>query len=448
MNDATHSLRHDPVDPNGPLPRRERVFRLGPHVIAGVLASVLLVFGCGSWAAFARLEGAVIGAGSLKVDENLKEVQHRDGGIVDKIAVKQGDHVEKGQVLFRLDDIQIHAERSIVRAQLAESLGRRARLLAERDNLPSISYPEEVAAYSADAETITLGETHLFLGNKLARDSQKQQLAFSIEQTGEELKGLEARRASKSDEIRIVEMERTKLNDLMTKGLISSARVHQINVDWIRLRGEAGEIEATIARSRVRISEAKLQILTVDQNARTDAQRELRLVEAKISELNDRRIAIEDRLARVDIRAPISGRVNELTVYTVGGVITPAAKLMSIVPDKADLRVEVKLNPADIDQVKAGQRTRLRFSAFNRNTTPEVDGVMVHVSPSVTRDQATGAMHYIGEIQFSADVAKLGAKKLLPGMPVEVFIATDERTPLSYLLKPFTDQFERTFRER
>jgi HlyD family secretion protein len=293
-----------------------------------------------------------------------------------------------------------------------------------------------------------LGETRLFEGNKLARDSQKQQLAFSIEQTGEELKGLEARRASKIDEIKIVEKERAKLNDLLTKGLISSARVHQINVDWIRLRGEAGEIEATIARSKVRISEAKLQILTVDQNARTDAQRELRLVEAKISELNDRRIAIEDRLSRVDIRAPISGRVNELTVYTLGGVITPAAKLMSIVPDKADLRVEVKLNPADIDQVKVGQRTRLRFSAFNRNTTPEVDGVMVHVSPSVSRDQATGAMHYLGEIQFTADIVKLGEKKLLPGMPVEVFIATDERTPLSYLVKPFTDQFERTFKER
>ncbi|MDO9442520.1 MAG: HlyD family efflux transporter periplasmic adaptor subunit, partial [Beijerinckiaceae bacterium] len=163
---------------------------------------------------------------------------------------------------------------------------------------------------------------------------------------------------------------------------------------------------------------------------------------------NDRRIAIEDRLARVDIRAPITGRVNELSVYTLGGVITPAAKLLSIVPDQADLRVEVKLNPADIDQVKIGQRTRLRFSAFNRNTTPELDGVMVHVSPSATRDQTTGAMHYIGEIQFSADVTKLGERKLLPGMPVEVFIATDERTPLSYLLKPFTDQFERTFRER
>ncbi|MDO9439504.1 MAG: HlyD family type I secretion periplasmic adaptor subunit [Beijerinckiaceae bacterium] len=429
-------------------PPRERSFRIGRHVTAGIVMTVFLIGVCGSWAALARLEGAVIGQGALKVNENLKEVQHRDGGIVDQISVRQGDHVEKGQILLRFDDVQIRAELSITNTQLGELLARRVRLVAERDNVANLVFPDELSGLLPEVATTILGESLLFNGNKLHRESQKQQLAFSIEQTGEELRGLEARRSAKADEIGIVEAERQKLSSLLKQGLISSARVHAINVEWIRLRGEAGEIDAAIARAKVRISEARLQIITVDQTARTDAQRELRQVDARVSELSDRKVAIEDRLSRVDVRAPISGWVNELTVFTVGGVVTPAARMMTIVPDKADLRVEVKLAPADIDQVRTGQRARLRFTAFNRNTTPEVSGDVVHISPSVTRDAATGQMHYVGEVQFTADAAKLGDRKLLPGMPVEVFIATEERTPLSYFVKPFTDQFERTFRER
>ena len=442
------SAFHDNIDPGRPLPRRERAFPLGPHVIFGTVLAVLLVVGCGSWAALARLEGAVIGQGTLKVDDNLKEVQHRDGGIVNMIAVRHGDMVEQGQVVVRLDDVQIRAELSIIKSQLGELIGRRARLLAERDNMDTVEFPPSLSAYAPDPDLVMMGEKRLFDGNKLNRDSQKQQLQFSIEQIGEELKGLEWRSSAKDDEIKAVDAERIKLTELFSKGLLAGQRVHAINIDWIRLRGERGEIEAAIARSKVRISEAKLQILAIDQNSRTEAQRELRQVEAKLAELNDRRVAAEDRLARVDIRAPISGRVNEMTVYTVGGVITPAAKIMTIVPERADLRVEVKLSPVDIDQVRYGQTARLRFSSFNRNTTPELQGTVVHVSPSVTRDPATGLMHYIGEIAFGDDISKLGERKLLPGMPVEVFISTDERTPLSYLAKPFQDQIQRAFRER
>ncbi|MGB3503789.1 MAG: HlyD family type I secretion periplasmic adaptor subunit [Xanthobacteraceae bacterium] len=423
-------------------------FSLRGHVLLGIATAVLLVVGCGSWAAYARLEGAILGQGVLKVIDNLKEVQHRDGGIVQHIHARHGDHVEKDQVVVRLDDVQIRAELSIVLSQLGELLGRQARLIAERDNLNAVDFPTQLWTVAADPELVVSGERRLFEGNLLARDSQKKQLLFSIDQTGEELNGLSWRKKSKTEEISAVEAEKFKLDGLFSKGLVHGQRVHAINVDWIRLRGELGEVDATIARANVRISDARLQILAIDQNARTEAQRELRQVEAKLAELNDRRIAAEDRLTRVDIRAPIAGTVNETTVYTIGGVITPAAKIMTIVPDRATLRVEVRFNPVDIDQIRIGQKARLRFSSFNRNTTPELSGLLVHVSPSVTRDSATGALHYVGEIEFTDDIVKLGDRKPLPGMPAEVFVTTDERTPLSYITKPFSDQIQRAFRER
>jgi HlyD family type I secretion membrane fusion protein len=442
----SHSRQRVAAAPNGS--KKEASFPLYRHVATGLAAGVLLVVGCGGWAAWAKLDGAVVGQGAVKVNDNLKEVQHRDGGIVQKIAARHGDRVEEGQIVIRLDDVQIKAERSIILSQLGELLGRQARLVAERDNLTAVEFPDRFARLAIDPKLVVEGERRLFAGNKLARDSQKQQLQFGIDQTGEELKGLEWRKRAKTDEIKAVETEKLKLAYLYSKGLVQGQRVHAINVDWIRLNGELGEIDAAIARANVRISDSRLQILAIDQNARTEAQRELRQVEAKLAELEDRRIAAEDRLSRVDIRAPIAGTINETSVYTVGGVITPAAKIMTIVPDRADLRVEVRINPVDIDQVRTGQETRLRFSSFNRNTTPELSGVLVHLSPSVTRDPTNGAQHYIGEIEFSEDVAKLGDRKPVPGMPVEVFIRTDERTPLSYMVKPFADQMQRAFRER
>lgn len=423
-------------------------FGLRGHVVVGSALALLLVLGCGGWAASAALNGAVVTQGAVKIDQNLKEVQHRDGGIVQSIAVRQGDRVEEDQVLFRLDDVQTRTELSIIRSQLAENLGRKARLVAERDNLPGVSYPPEIAALSDDADHIREGETRLFTGNKANRDSRKEQLEISIVQSGEEIRGLEARQVAKIEEVRLVELERGKYLNLFEKGFIDGVKVFNINREWARLLGERGEIDATLARAKLRISDARLQIIAIDETARTEAQRELRQVEAKLSELSDRRIANEDRLARMDIRAPIAGTINELMIFTVGGVITPAARLATIVPQSARLMVEVRIAPNDIDQVHVGQTARMRFSAFNRNTTPEVSGKLAHISPATTKDPVNGQSFYVGEVQIEDAEIALGVRRLLPGMPVEVFIATEDRTALSYLLKPLMDHAERVFRER
>ncbi|WLB52039.1 HlyD family type I secretion periplasmic adaptor subunit [Bradyrhizobium japonicum] len=431
---------------------RERPLRLWPRIVAGILLSALLVAGCGGWAAWAMLEGAVVAAGTVKVDQNLKEVQHRDGGIVKTLSVRQGDQVREGQVLATLDDVQIKAEHLIVRAQLVEALGRRARLVAERDNRTSVEFPGDMhALFPSTAGSVIHGEARLFAGNKTARDSQKEQLELSIAQTGEEIRGMAARLAAKEEEGRLVGAEREKLQSLFERKIVEYQRVYTSQRDYARIMGEQGEIQASIARAKVRTSEIRVQIIAVDQNASTEAQKDLRTVEARIAELQERKLAVEDRLSRTEIRSPASGYINELFAYTVGGVITPAAKIATVVPENADLKFEIRISPADIDQVRVGQPARIRLSAFNRATTPELKGKVAMVSPASARDPSNGQEHYIAHVRLlpaEVDLIQHKGLKLVPGMPAEVFVSTQERTAASYLAKPVTDQMTRAFRER
>ena len=423
-------------------------FRIGGRVYAGAVLALVLVVGVGGWAVLAQLSGAIVATGSVKVDRNLKAIQHRDGGIISEIAVREGDFVRQGQVLLRLDDVQTRAELSIVAAQLIELTARKARLVAERDGQPELHFPDGFAASAPEAAAVAASEINLFRGDRTHRQSQKEQLELRIAQTDREIGGLDAQRVAKVDEIRLVQSENTKLKNLFSKGLIENIRVYTADREAARLDGSRGEVEAGIARARATISEIRLQIIAIDQTARTEAQRELTSVEAKLSELKDRRVAIEDRLARTDIRAPLAGYVNELSVHTIGGVITPAERLITLVPDNATLRIEAKLTPNDIDQVEVGQPARLVFAAFNRNTTPELPGKVVYVSPATTRDTVTGDVYYLADVEITAAARDtLGGRKLIPGMPVEVYIATEQRAAISYLTKPFMDQVKKAFRE-
>jgi HlyD family secretion protein len=424
-------------------------FRIGPRVFAGTTLGFLLVAGAGGWAATMQLSGAVIAQGQIAVDQQIKAIQHRDGGIVSEIAVREGDLVEEGQVLLRLDDAQTRAELSIVKAQLLELSVRRARLLAERDLLAHIEFPGELDIRQAETRLLVTGEQRLFQGNRLNRESRKQQLELGTVQVGKEIVGLEAQRSSKSDEIALVEEQRAKLEKLTRQQLIERAPLYAANRDFARLQGEQGEIDAAIARARSKVNEIRLQIIAIDETARTEAQRELTAVETKLSELQDRQMAISDRLSRTAIRAPLAGTVNELNIHTIGGVITPAEVLVTLVPANARLKVEVMLQPTAIDQVEPGSAARLRLTALNQRTTPELSGLVSHVSPATTRDAASGQLFYKGDVEIGeGELAKIGKSRLIPGMPVEVYVTTSERTALSYLVKPVVDQFSKAFRER
>lgn len=427
----------------------DQTFPIGSRVFAGTLFGLLLFAGAGGWAATAQLTGAIIAPGQVKVDRNMKSVQHRDGGIISEIAVKEGDFVTKGQVMLRLDDAETRAELSIVRTQLIELTARQVRLMAERDNLDAIILSPELSSRLEEHHHIFFGENRLFEGNRQNRKSQKEQLELGIDQLGQEVTGLEAQRDSKTDEIALVKIEHDKIKGLTDKRLIETSRKYVIDREMAKLVGEKGEVEASIARAKAKMSEIQIQIIAIDETARTEAQRELSSIEPKLSELRERRIAIEDRLARTDIRAPLSGTVNELAVHTIGGVITPAEKLVTLVPADAALKIEAKLAPTDIDQVFVGQPAKLRFSAFNQRTTPELFGSIAYVSAATSTDPATGQVYYLADVIVPADeLEKLGDGKLLPGMPVEVFVSTEERTALSFLAKPLADQFSRAFKEQ
>ncbi len=433
--------------PGAPKPRAA-YDRLGGRIFLGAVLVIFLLGGVGAWAFTANLTGAVIAMGTVKVDQNLKQVQHRDGGIVETITVREGDQVEAGQVLFHLDDAQSRAELSILSAQLDEAEARRARLVADRDGAVEIRVPQRLKTSHHKHAELVSAEVRLHAGNIANRANQREQLDYGIAQVNEEIAALTAQRAALTDETVLVEKSLARIVGLFEKGLVEALRVEDAERELVQFRGKVGEIDANIARSRSRISEIGMRILAVDEVARTEAQRELAVVEARILELSDRIAAVQDRLSRTEIRSPISGRVNELSVFTEGGVITPAEVLATIVPSSAELRIEVQLPTTAIDQVYLGQPARVRFSSFNHRTTPEVVGTISHISPATTVSPATGEAFYIGHVFLTADeLARLDGLALMPGMPAEIYLSTQEQTAAAYFARPLLDQFQRAFRE-
>lgn len=424
-------------------------FRLWPRVLVGVVLGVALIGGIGGWAVTVPLSGAVISQGIVVVDDSVQNIQHRDGGIISEIAVRAGDHVEQGQLLFRLQDTQTQAELAIVQSQMLELIARRVRLQAERDGLARLAFPPGYDGSNPVAQQIAQGEERLFTGQRTTRESQKQQLELGIEQVTKEVEGLEGQHGSKLEEIALIETEYDRTNQMVTRKLAETSRLYAIERERSRAKGELAELVSSMARARTRISEIHLQIIAVDDSARTDAQRELGNVETKLAELTEREVALEDRLSRTKVLAPASGIINELNIHTIGGVAAPGETLLTLVPKGSALSVEVRLSPNSIEQVHMGQDVRLRFPAFNKRTTPELNAQITNISPATARDPATGERYFQGKVDIPAQqLDRLGESRLLPGMPVEVLVTTGDRTFASYVLKPMIDQLTHAFRER
>jgi len=292
-------------------------------------------------------------------------------------------------------------------------------------------------------------ERKLFSLRKTARSGQKAQLRERIAQLGEEITGLAAQQNSKAKEIALVERELAGVRDLWNKNLVQLNRLTALEREAARLDGERGQLIAAAAQAKGKIAETALQILQIDQDLASEVAKELREVDGKIGEFVERKVTAEDQLKRIDIRAPQDGSVFQLAVHTVGGVITAGDPIMLIVPEADNLSVEVKVNPQDIDQLQLNQKAILRFSAFNARTTPEIEGIVTRISADISTDQRTGQSYYTIRIAMPAEqIERLGNVKLLPGMPVEAFVQTGERTMLSYLMKPLHDQVMRAFREK
>ena len=417
------------------------------------LICMLIAVGAGSaWSGLIPLDAAVVTSGSVVVESNIKKVQHPTGGIVGEILVKEGQYVENGQVVVRLDETVTRANLGIIINELMATHARIARLIAERDQEALVSYPPELIARASvlpDVDQILTGELRLFVSRRETRDGQRAQLFERAGQLEQEIGGLAEQLKASQTLFSISSNDLDDLAGLKAKGLVQRTRIAQLEREIAQTRGQVGDLTARIASARGKVAEIKLQINQLDKDHQSEVNKDLREATTKLGELLERRVAAEDQLKRVEIKAPMSGTVHQLAVHTVGGVIPQTEPLMMIVPDSDRLVIEVRVAPNDRDQVRVGQPARMRFSAFNQRVTPEVWGTLLRVAGDLTKEPQTNTAYYTAAIAIDEDQLKqLKGLKIVPGMPVDAFIRTGSRTFASYITKPITDQMERAFRER
>jgi HlyD family secretion protein len=413
--------------------------------------SIVVVIGLfGGWAALSDLNGAVIANATIVVESFSKRIQHREGGIVSRILVKDGDRVTEGQALVVLDPTDAKAELGIIESSLDELTVKKVRLEAQRDGANELKLPAEISIKSSDGKLAAMisGQQKLLQSTAESLKGKRQQLRQQVGQLQEQIGGIEAQMVAKKSQSRLIAIELSGLRKLEAKGLVPKSRILGDEREQARLAGEDGELRASKASSLNRISEVELRVLQLSEDVRTEALTELRDTEAKISELQQRNIALSSRLARTTINAPITGTIYQLAIHTEGGVVGAGETLMSIVPEGDDLVLQAQISPNDRDIIQIGQEARIRFPTFNARVTPEISATVQQVAADTTKIDANTPPFYAVRLVISAsEIAKLGDNRLQPGMNAEVFIQTGAHSPMSYLLKPLVDQFARAMRE-
>jgi HlyD family secretion protein len=421
-------------------------------MIVGVLGLLLLVGGFGTWAVMTQIAGAVIAGGQIEVDQNRQVVQHPDGGVVEAIRVEEGDQVAAGEVLLRLDPNELRSELSIVESQLFELVARRGRLEAERDESDKIRFDPllvETAKERADVRDLMAGQQRLFEARAASVAQSVQQLEKQKDQISDQINGITAQLDSTDEQMGLLQQELADQQSLLDRGLAQASRVIALQRDAARMRGTMGELQASHAQARNRITELDVEILNLQSQRREEAITQLRDIQSRELELRERRRALLERMDRLDITAPVAGVVYDLRVFARRSVIRPADPVLYIIPQDRPLVINARVKPIDIDKLTIGQEVTLRFSALDQRQTPELTGTVKLISADAFEDEATRQSYYRAEIVLSeGEQARLPADTtLLPGMPVEAFIRTEDRTPIAYLVKPLTDYFTKAFRE-
>jgi HlyD family secretion protein len=422
----------------------------GP-VALGLTAILLLGLGFGLWATQARLSGAIVVAGQMRVDQDRQVVQHPDGGVVAAILVREGQTVTAGQLLLRLESTALRSDVKIVEGQLSELQARAARLVAERDAAAELSFPADLLAWAEASPEVTAqldGQRRLFAARRATLADQRSLLAQRIDQIHAQSNGIAAQIAALAIQLDLIEQELAARQSLLDKGLAETGAVLALRREQARLQGQIGALSADAARTQGQITETRIELSGLDTRRYEEATVELRQTDPAILELTERRRALFDRIDRLDIRAPVAGIVLGLQLTTPRAVLRPADPLLYIIPQDRPLVVAARIAPIHIDAVAVGQPAELVFPAFSTRDTPHLEGRVTQVSADTLHDPETGAPYFVATLELEADeAARLGDRTLLPGMPVEVFLKTGEQTPLAYLVKPFTDYFAHAFRE-
>ena len=417
----------------------------------GIVTVALLIAFFGGWGMMTTISGAIVAPGLVQVEQNRQVVQHPDGGVVAEIAVQEAQTVTSGDLLIRLDGAQIKAELTIVEGQLFDAMARKARLQAERDDLTDLIFPAELtdlAVTRPDVAEQIEGQKRLFVARLETQNAQIDQLGQRLDQIASQSEGIAAQMAAINDQIALLTPEIADQQTLLDKGLTQSARIMDLKREVARLDGNRGEMQSNLAQAEGKATETKLQILQIKSARREEANAQLRDMGDKSLELAERRRALTEQVNRLEIRAPVSGIVLGLAVTTPQSVIRPADPILYIIPQDRPLIIIAQIPPIHVDEVRVGQVVRVSFAAFSARTTPELIGTLTTISADAMTDQASRQSFYRAEITLDAgEMAKLQGNKLVPGMPVQAFISTGDRTPMAYLLKPFTDYFHMAMRE-
>jgi HlyD family secretion protein len=420
-------------------------------IIIGLTTVALLVGGFGGWSLLTDIDGAIVAPGQLEVEKNKQIVQHPDGGVVAEIAVKEAQAVKAGDLLIRLDGSLLQSELAIVEGQLFEMMARKSRLEAERDDKDAPVFSGELAELAktrADVAEQIEGQSKLFVARKETLARQTEQMGKRSGQIGSQITGIDAQISSLKTQQDLIQQELDNQNVLLAKGLAQSSRVLELQRNQASLEGSMGDLISSKAQAEGRGTEIDLEVLRLAAVRREEANTQLRELGPQALELSERRRSLTERIARLEIRAPVSGLVLGLQVTTPRSVLRPAEPVLYIIPQDRPLVITAQIQPIHIDEVHVGQKVRLAFPAFSARTTPEIYGHVTTISADALQDQRTQASYFKAEILLDeGELAKLKTQTLLPGMPVEAFIETGARSPMSYLLKPFTDYFTLAFRE-
>ncbi len=430
----------------------EQQFPMRGPMFAGILLLVVLLGGFGTWAATTNISGAIVAGGSIEVDQNRQVVQHPDGGVVASILVDEGDMVKAGATLIRLDPTLLLSELNIIEGQLFELMARRSRLQAERDLDDEIVFPEEVlqrAEINPEVAELVEGQRNQFFARRESIKAEIEQLGKRSDQIRDQVIGVEAQQAALERQLELILQELVNKEGLERQGLVRAPEILALKREEARLAGTAGELKSTKAQAEGRITEIDIQIITLENKRREEAITTLRDLLYRERELAEQRIAIRERLNRLDIAAPVSGVVYGLTVFAERSVIRPADPVLFLVPQDRPLVIAAQVEPIHIDKLFVNQEVSLRFSSLDQRQTPELFGTVVQISADSFTDETSKISFYRAEIVLNegeTDRLPEGAV-LIPGMPVEAFIRTEDRTPIAYLVKPFTDYFAKAFRE-
>lgn len=468
MSDATNGPAHPaaatgpdagpahpaPVPPKGPSGR----FRDAPRrdiwigvAIAGLFFVILL-----GWAAAARLDAGAYAQGQIVVSGNRQAVQHREGGVVSALNVKEGDSVRQGQVLVEISVGELRAVERGLAGQVVALQAQRARMIAERDDLPAVPTPPEWATLVPEDRPLASEALRLqrlqFQARGSGRVTQVGVLQQRIGQLNEQIQGLEGQIIANEQQKVLIGEELEGMRSLAARGFAPQTRVRALERAQAELVGNQGELRARVAAQREAIGETRLQILGVDRETTEEVADQLRQVEVQLNEAQPRLTATRDQIARAEVRAPASGQVVGLSIFTVGGVVSPGQTLMEIVPTDANLVVEALINPTEVDSLRVGQTTEVMFNTFREQDMPRLQGRLTRLSADSFRDEQSGRSFFRGEVTVPrSELEKLGPgeweQSLRPGVPVEVVIPLRRRTALDYLLEPLSRHMWRSFRD-